>query len=159
MLTRPTALVLVAAALVLGACGGEDDEGGQQGEAQPQQQAAKPKGSTLDCLDLSVLSPERATKPGNEPGPEEKPLLSEGAQSSTILGGDELGATVIEYPSVDAAGRAYDKARASKKLAGLGKDQIVLRNDVLFLDYSEDAHVQKIVRACIDRPDQPPPSG
>ena len=156
-MTRYAASAVIGAALALGACGG-GDESSEQGQGRAQEQAAQPKRSTLDCLDLSVLSPERATKPGNEPGPEVRPLLTEGAQASTVLGGDELGATVIEYPDAAAAGKAYDKARASTKLGGLGKDQIVFRNDVLFLDYSQDNHIRKIVRACIDRPADPPPS-
>jgi hypothetical protein len=153
-----TALALAAAAaLALSACGdGGDDPQGKSGSQR--QAAAQPERSTLGCLDLSVLSPERDTEANNEPGPEIRALLTGGARSSTILGGDELGATVIEYPTVDAARRAHGRARASKELKQAGAQGISVRRDVLFIDHSEDSHIQKIVRACTDRPDEPPPS-
>ena len=156
-MTRTTASALIAAALLLGACGGDDsDEGSDQGQQQQPSQPSQAKPSVLDCLDQSVLSPERVQdKADLPPGP--GALITGKAQASAILGGDEFGAVVIEYPDAAASGKAYDKARESKNL-GLKKDQIVVRNDVVFLDYSEDAHIGKVVKACIARPEQPPPT-
>jgi hypothetical protein len=155
-MTRTAASALAAVALLLGACGGDDGDGKPE-QGRQAQQPVKPKQSVLDCLDLSVLSPERATEPNNEV-PEIRPLMTDGAQASSILAGDEFGAVVVEYPDAAAASEAYEKARRSKKLRLLGKKRITLRDTVLFLDSSGDAHIAKIVNACIERPDQPPPA-
>ena len=91
---------LVAAALGLSACGGGDDDSkpDEQGQANQQQQASHPDRSALDCLDYSLLSPERGDAP-----PEARPLITAKAQASSILGGDEFAAVVIEYPDDAAA--------------------------------------------------------
>lgn len=157
-MARATAAAAVAVALATGACGGGDDDGDENSQTTQRGQAAQPKRSALDCLDGSVLSPERSTNAKADAEPEVRPLITGGTRMSTILGGDELGGFVLEYPDVAAAGKAYDKALQSRRLAFLGKEGILLRGRVLFLDYAKDAHARKVVRGCAERPGDPPPT-
>ena len=60
-------LLATAAALLLSACGGGDDENSDGEQNQQAQQQQRPKASTLDCLDQSVLSPERGDPPPEAP--------------------------------------------------------------------------------------------
>ena len=158
-LARPTATALLtAAAVALAACGGDDDDdkGGS---------ADKPaNASSMRCLVLSVLSPERYPAGANEDDGVEKgvePLLTKAAKGAEILTGRPSGpgAVVIEYPDAAAAATARKRARASKELAEFVKpSRVVLFDRTLFIDYTHEAEVRQVVEACGLHPEKPPPT-
>ncbi|HEX2125289.1 MAG TPA: hypothetical protein VHF45_01850 [Thermoleophilaceae bacterium] len=151
-------LALIAAIALLGAagCGGDDDEGGNGGAKDSGAPTAK-SGSSIECLSLSTLSPELYKSKGDA-DKSIQPLLTPGAKGAAILTG-QFGADVIEYPDAAAATEAQQKARESKAIAKqAGPDQIHVFDRTLFIDYTEEAHVRRVVEACATKPDQPPPT-
>jgi hypothetical protein len=151
---KPTiALLTVIAALLAAGCGGDDkDEGSDKPAPVP-----SAGGSSIKCLTLSTLSPELYEDgAGVEKGVE--PLLTGGAKGAEILTG-KVAAVVIEYPDSTAAVAAHHRALESKVLKKYVKQsQIQAYGSTLFIDYSKEPHVRKIVLACANRPDQPPPT-
>ena len=147
----------MAAAAALAAatgCGGDDDEGGSDKTGGAP--TAK-SGSSIECLSLSTLSPE-LYKSKADADASIRPLLTSGAKGATILTG-RLGADVIEYPDAEAAADAQQEARESKAITKQAPpDQIRLFEKTLFIDYTGEPHVRRVVEACATEPDEPPPT-
>lgn len=147
---------MVAAAALLAApgCGGDDDEGGDEATSgAPKAQS----GSSIECLSLSTLSPE-LYESKSDADKSIQPLLTPGAKGATILTG-RLGADVIEYPDAAAATEAQQKARESKAIADQADpSQVHVFDRTLFIDYTREPHVRRVVEACATKPDQPPPT-
>lgn len=142
-------------ALLVGGCGGDDkDDGGGE------KQAGAPRassGSPIDCLNLSTLSPE-VIKSRSDAEPEVKPLLTQGAKGAAILTG-RYAAIVIEYPDAADAQAALEKAREPKAFGELGEPKRVSGVErVLFVDFTGEQHVRRVVEACATKPDEPPPT-
>jgi hypothetical protein len=144
-------LIGIGVALAAAGCGADDDE--DDGPA-PDPDANR---SSLTCLERSTLSPEiyednRSDEAGIQP------LLTPGAKGAEILTGKVAG-VVIEYPDSGQATSAFTDAIESKALRKYArKRRIQTLERTLFIDYSGDPHVRKIVNACATRPDQPPPT-
>jgi hypothetical protein len=151
---RGIAIVATAGLVAAAGCGGDDDEGGNEKTAG----APKAKtGSSIECLSLSTLSPE-LYKSKSDADKSIQPLLTPGAKGATILTG-RLGADVIEYPDAAAAAEAQEKARESDAIAQQADaNQIHVFDRTLFIDYTQEAHVRRVVEACATKPDEPPPT-
>ena len=144
---------LTIAALATAACG--DDDNGDEGA---EQKPAASTASSMECLELSTLSPEVYDSGGSGVEKGVEPLLTEGAKGAEILIG-ELGAVVIEYPDVKAAEAALQEAQGSKTLAKyVDRGRISLIEKTLLIDYAGDPRVERVVEACATNPDQPPPT-
>jgi hypothetical protein len=66
---------------------------------------------------------------------------------------------VIEYPDAVAARNALKHARSSPALRRLVKPGSVQQLDrTLFLDYTHEPLIEKIVTACAEHPEQKPPA-
>ncbi|MDQ3934973.1 MAG: hypothetical protein M3340_10135 [Actinomycetota bacterium] len=149
------AAVLASAALALAACGGDDDNGDEKTE---NNSPAAASASSMECLELSTLSPEVYDSSGSGVEKGVKPLLTEGAKGAEILIG-ELGAVVIEYPDEQAANAGLREAKGSKTLAKyVDPARISLIEKTLLIDYAKDPRVKRVVEGCARNPDQPPPT-
>ena len=142
---------IALAALVVGCGGDSDDEGGGD----------KPKPATnaspIECLTLSTLSPELIKREDAEA--DERPFLTSGAKGAAILTG-RFGAYVFEYPDESAAEAALEKAREPKAFKSIGQpDKVTVIERTLFVDFTGQLHVGRVVEACARNPDQPPPTG
>jgi hypothetical protein len=104
----------------------------------------------------SIIPPKRyesARDAGVEKGV--RPLLTPGFKGGEILTG-VLGGVVIEYPAAEDAQRALARANRTEALGGdVGPPQLFRRT--LFIDYSHQGYVERIVRACGLHPDARPP--
>jgi hypothetical protein len=147
-------IAIAATAALLGAVGcGDDDGGDDKTSGAP---TAK-SGSSIECLSLSTLSPE-LYKSKSDVDATIRPLLTPGAKGAAILTG-RLGADVIEYPDPGAATDAQQQARESKSLTKQAPPgQMHLFAKTLFIDYTQEAHVRRVVEACATKPDEPPPT-
>ena len=149
MPSRTALLAMAASALVATGCGGDSKDD------KPSKDAAS--ASSMDCLIRSVESPklyDSAKSPGVEQGV--RPLLTPGFKGGEILTG-ELGGVVIEYPTADDAQTAFRKANRPGVL-GADVDPPKLLKKTLFIDYTHDRNVVRIVTACALHPEKPPPS-
>ncbi len=146
---------LAAVALAAAGCGGGDDDGGDSAQNKP---AGGGSGSSMECLELSTLSPEVYDSSGSGVEKGVKPLLTQGAKGAEILIG-ELGAVVIEYPDAKAAAAGLQEARGSKTLKKyVDPARINLIQKTLLIDYAGDPRVRRVVEGCATNPDQPPPT-
>lgn len=157
---RGLALIAAMALLATPGCGGDDGEGGGEktgGNAADSGAPRAKSGSSIECLSLSTLSPE-VYKAKSEADKSIQPLMTPGAKGAAILTG-QFGADVIEYPDPAAATEAQQKARESKAIAKqAGPDQIHVFERTLFIDYTQEAHVRRVVEACATKPTEPPPT-
>ena len=150
---RGTAAIVAAATLLVVGCG---DDSKKDGAKEPGGSAS---GSSLDCMEKSVISPHRYSSKRDE-GIEKgvRPLFTRGAKGAEILTG-QLGAVVIEYPDELGAARALRAAKASRVLRQyVSPKRISAIERTLFIDYAKTGHVRRIVTACARNPDEPPPT-
>ena len=155
-LRTPLTATLAALVLAAPACGGDDDDDGNGGGGQTGPAATS--ASSMDCLELSTLSPEVYDSSGSGVEKGVEPLLTEGAKGAEILIG-ELGAVVIEYPDEQAANAGLREAKGSKTLAKyVDPARISLIEKTLLIDYAKDPRVKRVVEGCARNPDQPPPT-
>ena len=155
---RPVLASLAATtALLLASCGGEAK---QSERPAPRPQPAKAR-TALECLESSLLSPERYSSKRDE-GVEKGvgALMTRGARAAELLGGGPgPSGVVIEYPSAADASRALKRARRSPALAEPGPPPRIAAFDrTLFIDYTRVPHNRRIVEACARHPDRPPPT-
>ena len=152
-------MALIAVAALLGAgCGGDDDDNGEAGEKQ--EGAGAPRatnGSPMECLTLSTLSPE-VIESRSDADPEIRPLLTKGSRGAAILTG-RYAAIVIEYPDAADAQAGLEKAREPGAFGELGDPKRVSGVErVLFVDFTGEQHVRRVVEACATKPNEPPPT-
>lgn len=141
-------------ALASGCGGGDDEKDKSKDSGAPRAKS----GSSIECLSLSTLSPELYKSASDAEKPIRE-LLTPGSKGAAILTG-QFGADVIEYPDPAAADAAQQKARESEAISELvdSPSQIQVFERTLFIDYTEEAHVRRVVEACATKPDEPPPT-
>ncbi|HEX8744047.1 MAG TPA: hypothetical protein VF712_13035 [Thermoleophilaceae bacterium] len=150
---RGLLLLAIGAALLGAGCGDDDEDEKKDGAGAP----AATSGSSIECLSLSTLSPEVHGSPEHA-DKTIQPLMTAGAKAATILTG-RLGADVIEYPDAKAAEAGLQKARASKALTKeADPSQMKVIEKTLFVDYTREPHVRRVVEACAAKPGEPPPT-
>lgn len=140
---------LLCAGLVVAGCGSDSDSKDSSKSAA--------SASSMACLIQSVEAPklyDSADAAGVEKGV--RPLLTPGFKGGEILTG-QLGAVVIEYPSKADAQKAFRKA-SKPGVLGSDVDPPKLLQKTLFIDYTHDRNVVRIVTACALHPEKPPPS-
>jgi hypothetical protein len=152
-------LALIAVTALLGAgCGEDDEEDGGAGEKR--ESAGAPRatnGSPMECLTLSTLSPE-LIESRSDADPEIRPLLTKGARGAAILTG-RYAAIVIEYPDAAAAQDGLERAREPGAFGELGEPRRVTGVErVLFVDFTGEQHVRRVVEGCATKPNEPPPT-